>query len=185
MVIPVVQHDGAEKRDARHCHELALVGHQAPGSTSASARRRLRGLDFALRTLCSSVGISSALVAACGWVNCGGCAVDCIASSATPAGTVAMCSASWPSVIDFGCGFHPRCSCGTRSSTRLVVCASCSSSCNIAVDHRHRWSPPCRESDLTIASAAAAAPARARRPARRQTLAEVVRHESECGMPKA
>src|SRR6478672_10263562 len=43
-------------------------------------------------------------------------------------GTDAMCSASWPSEKDLGCGFHESLSAGTRSRTRLVVCASCSTS---------------------------------------------------------
>src|SRR3954471_8880979 len=55
------------------------------------------------------------------------------ASDATPPGTVAMCSASWPSDHDFSCGFHARCASGTRSRTRLVVSASCSSSCTNAL----------------------------------------------------
>ena len=44
--------------------------------------------------------------------------VSIAASSATLPGTVATCSASWPSDIDFGCGFQDRCACGIRSSTR-------------------------------------------------------------------
>src|SRR5204863_5708250 len=43
-------------------------------------------------------------------------------------GDEATCSASSPSDIDFGCGFHPSLSLGTRSSTRRVVLASLSNS---------------------------------------------------------
>ena len=45
-------------------------------------------------------------------------------------GQLALHVAQLPRLYDFGCGFHPRCSSGTRSSTRRVVWASCSSSCN-------------------------------------------------------
>ena len=44
----------------------------------------------------------------------------------------ATCVARPPRVIDFACGFQPRCASGTRSRTRRVVIASRSSSCNRA-----------------------------------------------------
>jgi hypothetical protein len=43
-------------------------------------------------------------------------------------GTFAVCSASWPSEDDFGCGLQVSLASGTRSSTRRVVFASVSSS---------------------------------------------------------
>ena len=48
-------------------------------------------------------------------------------SGETP-GSPAMCRASTPSDIDFGCGFHSSLSAGTRSRTRRVVAASFSNS---------------------------------------------------------
>src|SRR6185503_15006083 len=48
-------------------------------------------------------------------------------------GLAATCSASAPSDIDFGCGFHASLSDGTRSSTRRVVDASFSNSCRSAL----------------------------------------------------
>src|SRR6476620_3976895 len=85
----------------------------------------------ALTRLCSSAGSSSAEVCADGCTNAGGMSSPGLAAiSATAPGTVAMCSASWPSDIDFSCGFQPSDASGTRSSTRRVVCASCSSSCS-------------------------------------------------------
>src|SRR3954468_5222537 len=43
-------------------------------------------------------------------------------------GRFATCMASCPRLMDLGCGFHWSLSSGTRSSTRRVACASCSSS---------------------------------------------------------
>src|SRR2546426_2525480 len=47
-------------------------------------------------------------------------------------GLIATCSASSPSDIDLGCGFHDSLSLGTRSRTRRVVAFSTSSSPRIA-----------------------------------------------------
>src|SRR4051794_17887600 len=43
-------------------------------------------------------------------------------------GRFATCMASCPRLMDLGWGFHWSLSSGTRSSTRRVACASCSSS---------------------------------------------------------
>src|SRR5437867_11536190 len=57
-------------------------------------------------------------------------------------GLAATCSASSPSDIDLGCGFHESLSVGTRSSTRRVVPASLSNSWRTAA-HMDMAEPSC------------------------------------------
>src|SRR5882724_2896782 len=85
---------------------------------------------LALAMLWSSAGMRSELQVGLGsWPNCGACAGEGEATnSATAPGTIAICSASWPSVLAFSCGRHPSRLSGTRSRTRRVVRASSSSS---------------------------------------------------------
>jgi len=74
--------------------------------------------------------LGSAALFALGCSNFGAGNGEIWVISAMAPGTDAMCSASCPSDIDLSCGFHVSRSPGTRSSTRRVVCASCSSSCS-------------------------------------------------------
>src|SRR5438128_1850314 len=96
-------------------------------------------------------------------------------------GTVATCSASWPSDIDLSCGFHARRSPGTRSSTRRVVFASCSSSCSsISMVDITVLLHTCLAARLRLLPDTLVQ----RRPSAHDTLAEIVGDEAKCRMPE-
>ncbi len=113
---------------------IAMIS-RSPSSTFHVAMIAVSSIEpsaaLACFTMFSSAGNNSLTCVAAGCTNAGRCIEGCATICATLPGTVAICSASCPSDIDFSCGFHPRCACGTRSRTRRVVCASCSSSCSI------------------------------------------------------
>src|SRR4029453_7224776 len=102
--------------------------------------------------------------------------------SDTAPGVMAMWSASWPSDIDLSCGFQARRSPGTRSRTRRVVCASCSSSCSMLamIDMGLLLSSV----DGAICLGLLPHPIEQLRPAERQALSDLVRDEPERGMPE-
>jgi hypothetical protein len=62
------------------------------------------------------------------WDMSGGEAMSVATMLSTPSGVCAMCKASWPADMDFGCGFHVSLSAGTRSRKRRVVGSSRSNS---------------------------------------------------------
>src|SRR3989442_705839 len=102
--------------------DVVLVDPDPGQLAPIAASSKLPKCWLAFATLAVSAGTSSAAVTASGCTNTGGSEIVSLdASSATLPGTVATCSASWPSDIDFACGFHPRWACGTRSSTRRVA----------------------------------------------------------------
>ena len=136
MVIPVIEHYRAREGEPWHSHDFAAAAHEAP------CRLHLRIVEPAQLSsrLCDAgdEGWNELGDIPCFLLHKGGrFGVSIEASSATLPGTVATCSASWPSDIDFVCGFHDRCACGTRSSTRRVASDSCSSSASSASINGH------------------------------------------------
>src|SRR5665213_2097739 len=95
------------------------------------ASSRPRRTSFTLTRLASNADMISLVDAASFWPN-GALAGRSYTGTATnPAmlpGTCAMCSASWPRLMDLACGFQASLSPGTRSSTRRVVFDSWSNS---------------------------------------------------------
>src|SRR5688500_1203298 len=105
-----------------------------------------------------------------------------MASVATPPGTCATCSASCPRLHDFGCGRQSRWASGTRSSTRLVAPASCSSSCSNAVAIAMTNPPEMMKSLLVLGKAAN--PRVQDAPAAADVLPDVVGNEAQRRVPE-
>src|SRR5882762_7730350 len=107
-----------------------LINSRSPRSKRQFARARSSVIlckhCSASQTLCSKAKRTSCMLFGCGgtkfpWLTS---KLSCWSMRATLPGTLAMCEANCPSVIDFACGFHESFCSGTLSSTLLVVATS-------------------------------------------------------------